>query len=521
MSLSTTTLRVTALETWLAEARGNGDALSGTARATDALLELAPDRFAHRWRVLEVAGALARLECTLLDSDCGLTEIGTVVSPHHPRAVVRVNAGSWAPVRANTQRKRRGAFDTPQRLVRDTISRALDAVDGAAQRALDPASGTGAFLLGLVERGVSHVEGHELDPIAATVACRVVPEAEVFVRDAFSGSAPEARFDLVVGNPPFIPPERQDKKLRSRLRRMMPWLHGRFDLAVPFTALALEHTRPGGVVGLVLPSALLVQPYGRALRRQLLENNRIVSIVPKEKFPGAHIHVNRVFVQCGVEPGPIPPHNVSPADLLSLSSHPLDGWVRPGDVELLKQLREASTMLGEIAEIDTGVVVHGAGHRREDLVSDEHTPGTVPYVDAADLSHGRIRYLRYRPDAMHRPKRPGLFADPKVLVMRIRGDGALRAWVDTQGLYAGHTLNVVRPYGVVSTEHVHAFLTDPAALGLLRLLHGDRLDVYPKALRSLPFPSRWADGDTHVDLAEAWGLSSGELSRLRALGAPN
>ena len=63
------------------------------------------------------------------------------------------------------------------------------------------------------------------------------------------------------------------------------------------------------------------------------------------------------------------------------------------------------------------------------------------------------------------------------------------------------------------------FLTDPAALGLLRLLHGDRLDVYPKALRTLPVPSRWADGETDLNLAEAWGLSSGEMSRLHTLGA--
>jgi len=512
-------MRITALEAWLAAAGRSGDAVAGVASAADALLAFAPGDFAFRWVALEVAGALARSDCTLLEEDVGLTEVGTPVRSQHPRAVVRLAAGTWAPIRASADRKRRGAFDTPVGLVRDTIERALRAVRGETALALDPASGTGAFLLGLVERGIPRVEGYELDPVAVALSERVVPEARVTLRDAFSGASPQGAFDLVVGNPPFVPPERQDKALRTRLKRKMPWLHGRFDLAVPFTALALQHARVGGGVGLVLPASLLVQPYGRALRRRLLEANRITAICPKERFPGAHVHVTRLILERGGAPGPVPPHGVPPADLLALETHPLDGWVRAGDVQLLERIRVASVRLGELAEIDTGVVVHGAGHRREDLVSDEATPGAVPYVDAADLAQGRTRYLQYRPDVMHRPKRPALFADPKVLVMRIRGEGALRAWVDAEGRYAGHTLTVIRPIASMSAERIHAFLTDPAILGLLRLVHGDRMDIYPKALRALPVPRRWNDGESTVGLAEAWGLSAPELGRLRALGA--
>ena len=141
-------------------------------------------------------------------------------------------------------------------------------------------------------------------------------------------------------------------------------------------------------------------------------------------------------------------------------------------------------------------------------------------MDAADLAQGRTRYLQYRPEEMHRPKRPTLFTGPKVLVMRIRGEGALRAWVDNEGRYAGHTLTVVRPFTSMSAERVHAFLIDPAVLGLLRLLYGDRMDIYPKALRALPVPRRWLD-DASVGLAEAWGISAEEVERLRARGVPS
>ena len=73
--------------------------------------------------------------------------------------------------------------------------------------------------------------------------------------------------ELVVGNPPYVPPERQGKDQRVRLRLRFPWLRGRFDLAVPFAAVAASRVRPGGALRLVLPSAALSQPYGTPLRR--------------------------------------------------------------------------------------------------------------------------------------------------------------------------------------------------------------------------------------------------------------
>jgi hypothetical protein len=207
-----------------------------------------------------------------------------------------------------------------------------------------------------------------------------------------------------------------------------------------------------------------------------------------------------------------------PHDILSIENHPLDGWLRPGDAELLRKIQASSVPLGDVAEVDTGVVVHGVEHRREDLVSDDPSPGAVRYVDAADLTSGRTRYLTYRPQLMHRPKRPELFSGPKVLVMRIRGGHGIRAWIDESGLVAGHTLNIVKPLGVVSASRLHSFLTLPAVLGVLRLIHGDRLDVYPAALRGLPFPKAWLER-SDLTLYEAWGLGPVESDRVAAAGA--
>src|SRR5690606_28121223 len=97
-------------------------------------------------------------------------------------------------------------------LARRVVRAALDAAGRPVRRGLDPACGTGAFLLAMAEAGVPEVEGGDLDPVALEVAAVAVPRAELRIRDAAEPGPP---VDLVCGNPPFVPPERQDKAYRA------------------------------------------------------------------------------------------------------------------------------------------------------------------------------------------------------------------------------------------------------------------------------------------------------------------
>ena len=100
------------------------------------------------------------------------------------------------------------------------------------------------------------------------------------------------------------------------------------------------------------------------------------------------------------------------------------------------------------------------------------------------------------------------------VLQRLRGRGPIRAWVDRGGLYAGHTLTVVRPDSPrVSPELLHRLITDPLVDGLLRMERGSRLDLYPKDVRSIPLPNRWLE-DPGSSLADAWGLTVEQAARL-------
>ena len=443
--------------------------------------------------------------------DIGLTCTLSVRSPDHPHVVTRVNKGAPFPSFDRTGRRARGAFDTPASMTRDTVDGALKSCTRPVQIGLDPAAGTGAFLVAMAERGVPEIHGIELDSVAAAVAQIAVPKAVITIGDGLSVAAVA---DLLVTNPPFVPPQRQDKAQRAALRAQLPWLKGRFDLAVPFASLAVDRVLDGGGVGMVLPAPLMVQPYAQALRAHWVGRHQITALSAPLPFPGAQVSVVLIHMRIGAGPAPLPDHGLLPECLLTLSGVPLCARLRPGDPELVALIRSRSEPIGRFATVDTGVVSHGKLGGKRMLLHDTPAEDRVPYVDAKDLSNNRTRWLDYRPEHMHRAKSPHLFSAPKVLVARLRGRGPVRAWVDRSGLFAGHTLTVVRPDdSTFSPEILHRLITDPLVDGLLRMERGTRLDLYPNDVRSMPVPLAWQDAPD-LSLAAAWGLSAEQVARL-------
>jgi adenine-specific DNA-methyltransferase len=207
-------------------------------------------------------------------------------------------------------RARLGVYYTPPELTERLLDQATAAgLDWATCRVLDPACGGGAFLgpaarrmLAALRRGhpglspalaranvAARLYGYEIDPFAAWIsraavdAVLWVPDTlaptrgvEPVVGDAMSAAepAPEAAFDLVVGNPPYgrvgLPPA-----LRMRYRRS---LYGHANLYGVFTDLALRHAKPGGIVAYVTPTSFLSGNYYQNLRRLLADEAPPVSL---------------------------------------------------------------------------------------------------------------------------------------------------------------------------------------------------------------------------------------------------
>ena len=469
------------------------------------------------WDVVRFAGLLARCELRVADADFGLSAALRKVPLDSRAAVARIAEGQPYPHLRNNGRRSRGAYDTPIDMARRVVKTALRSVDGPLRTGLDLACGPGSFLLAMTEAGIPEVFGTDIDATALAVAQVAVPKARLLQEDALKHGPP---VDVVCGNPPFVPPERQDKDLRVELRRRFPWLRGRFDLVVPFAAVAAERVREGGALGLVLPAAAMVQPYGAVLRRRWLQRHAVSELVGPMPFPGASVDVMLLVMTIGAGPAPLPPHGVPADEVLSLANVPLDPALLPGDVALLRALRGRSVELGTLCYIDTGLVAHGPHGGKEGLLEDEPGDGRVPYAAARDFFAGRRRWLDYQPDRMHRAKTPALFEEPKLVVQRLRGKAPVKAAIDREGVYVGHTCTVVKPTDPrLSLEAVLELVTSPLVDALTRIERGSRLDLYPKDVAAMPLPLAWLEPGERRPLGEAWGLDDEEQERLRRRAA--
>ncbi|NCG19869.1 MAG: hypothetical protein GWP91_12745, partial [Rhodobacterales bacterium] len=349
-----------------------GDHLQGVIAASEAVAE-------RPWDVVHLAGRLGRGRLAIAAEDFGITAALKKVKVDNVRAVVRIAKGQPHPTSDHKGRRSRGAFDTPVDMARRVVSATIRAGKTPPRIGLDPACGTGAFLVAMLEAGVPEVYGTDLDPVALAVAQVAAPKARLLIDDGLK-HGPEV--DMHCGNPPFVPPERQSKELRTELRRRFPWLRGRFDLVIPFAAAAAARVKSGGSIGLVLPAPALVQPYGAVLRRRWIQRHRLVDLSGPHPFPGASVKVMLVVMQIDGGPSPLPAFGISPEELLRLENVPLNADLRPGDVDLVERIRRDSVPLSSLCLVDTGLVAHGPDGGKARLLYDEPGERRVPYADA-------------------------------------------------------------------------------------------------------------------------------------------
>jgi SAM-dependent methyltransferase len=163
-------------------------------------------------------------------------------------------------------RRQLGAWCTPDDLVDLVVERTIDQTFAGAGgckndrpvRVLDLACGDGRFLMAAARRlhalgREATLTGVDLDPSA--IAAADAPDAELVTADALSCDWGGRRFDVVVGNPPFL------SQMATSTTRGGASRHGGgpyADAAAEFLALAIRLAEPdGGRVGLVLPQSIL------------------------------------------------------------------------------------------------------------------------------------------------------------------------------------------------------------------------------------------------------------------------
>jgi SAM-dependent methyltransferase len=179
------------------------------------------------------------------------------------------------------RRKQLGAWYTPDDLVATVVEAAVTAdfvaertATGSPVSVLDPACGDGRFLVAVAARvrslgGTSRLTGVDVDGDAVAAARLAVPAASILHADALDIDWPAERFDLVIGNPPFL------SQLASSTTRGGAGARGvgtYGDAAAEFLALAVDLVESaGGRVAMILPQSLLSSRDAGAVRDRIAD----------------------------------------------------------------------------------------------------------------------------------------------------------------------------------------------------------------------------------------------------------
>ncbi|WP_375403736.1 class I SAM-dependent DNA methyltransferase [uncultured Sphingomonas sp.] len=482
--------------------------------------------------------------------------------------------GLYTTLLAARERGALGAFYTPPALAARLFDLADEqGIDWTKARVLDPASGGGAFLLPAAERMITALPaaepafvlrqigarllGLELDPYAAgfgqnaiellladvtTAAGRAAPIV-VRVADAIE-EAPSARFDLVIGNPPYgrvtLTPEQRARFARS--------LYGHANLFGVFTDIAVRWTKRGGTIAYLTPTSFLSGHYYSALRAMIAKEAPPVAIdfvhARRGVFEDVLQETLLAAYRRGAKPGRAQVHYVQVASereahvirngTIGLPSPPSQPWLAPREPGHSRLIAAAEDMPARLADwgysVSTGPLVW---NRFKGQMRQRPAKGVHPLIWAeAITADGRFVFrAEKRNHAPYFKIERGdawlLVEEACVLVQRTTAKEQARRLIAAElpadfiaahgGVVVENHLNMVRPAlrPSVSPATVAAVLNSLVVDQLFRCINGSvAVSAFEMEAVPLPYPAAMRRVEELVSSGACSSAIERELMRL-------
>lgn len=188
----------------------------------------------------------------------------------------------------NSYDKLRGGYYTPQTIADYIVEWA---VRSPKDKILEPSCGDGSFLNALITKTIcADAIGIELDPVEAKKAAEY--GYPVKNGDFFSYYESEIenkqKYDVILGNPPFIRYQNFDEQYREVAFRLMK-AHGFHpnrltNIWLPFLLLSCEALSDIGRIGMVIPAELFQVDYAAEARNYLSSHFESLTLVTFRKL---------------------------------------------------------------------------------------------------------------------------------------------------------------------------------------------------------------------------------------------
>jgi len=245
----------------------------------------------------------------------------------------------------HSHRKEMGIYYTPtfivDYIVKNSLGRLLKEskpTEVENVKILDMACGSGSFLLKAFDSLINYhrnkneldflrkikilttnIYGSDIDPKAIEIAQlnlllktlekkRLLPKLQENLKignsllfewkTEFRGVMDSGRFDIVIGNPPYVDSEemaRSQPELRKLYSNNYESAKGNWDLFCLFLEKGLDLLKDGGYLGMIVPNKLLSADYAQHIRK-ILGKYKIVAIRDYSKIPVFHASVYPIVI---------------------------------------------------------------------------------------------------------------------------------------------------------------------------------------------------------------------------------
>ncbi len=280
-----------------------------------------------------------------------------------------------------SQEKLRGGFYTPESIASFMLKWALNGKDNA--RIFEPSCGDGVFFDALRDGNFTYksVLGLEIDEVEANKANSVKPKkAKVICDDFYAFYSKTKKFDVIVGNPPYIRYQyfkEHQKVSAAKIFEDAGLKYSKLTNAwVSFVVGSSMMLESSGKLAFVLPAEILQVSYAKQLREFLAHFYNKINIVSFEELVFPHIQQEVVILLCEKDSSDI--HSIEHIelrdadDLLELDLNKLNRtqkridfkankwtfyFLDQDEIDLIERIQEKGLVsrLGDYAKVEVGI----------------------------------------------------------------------------------------------------------------------------------------------------------------------
>jgi len=283
-------------------------------------------------------------------------------------------------------------------------------------------------------------------------------------------------FDVIIGNPPYVQLSMEEKLphgLKEYLIDTYQSSMGRLNTFGFFIRRGIDLLKEGGYLGFIIPNTILTQDYYEELRKYILDNCTIESIVSFDGLPfkdavvenvililkktvSERVRNNHQVTIYNVNEDLLLIHTKSISQKLFVQSnkHSFNISLNEQQIALREKIEQGTSPLSSFLNVNQAIALR---HERnlwisDEKLSEEHKP---LLIGGKNINRYSIAwdgtYLRYDPKGIHSGGDIGKFIAKEKIFFRRVSDHLVGA-LDTEQLYGLHTLVVMTKKNNISLD---------------------------------------------------------------------